>query len=231
MEVTEHQGKALTYLTVLPDSYDPGRQYPLVVLLHGFGANMRDLAGLCPAIDRQRYVYICPNGPIPVQVGLGMLGYAWTPPGESGTPEDAQRAEEMLATLVDEVMERRRVEPEQVILGGFSQGGMMTYRLGLPNPGMFRGLAVLSSKVPDPEALRLRLPTTRTQAIFIAHGTGDTMISVEDARESRRFLEAEGYRPEYREYSMGHEINQEVLSDLVPWIHSVLSTIPSEQER
>ena len=230
MEVSEHQGKTLKYLAIEPDGYDPERRYPMVVLLHGFGASMGDLAGLCPAIDSRGYVYVCPSGPIAMRTGFGTVGYAWTPPRGSGEPEDAQRAEEMLAALFEEAMERYRVEPGQVVLGGFSQGGMMTYSSGLTDPDIFRGLVVLSSTVPDPDELRTRLPASRTQSIFISHGTSDSMISVEDARESLRFLEAEGYTPEYREYPMGHEINQEVLGDLVPWLHGVLPPLVLDAE-
>jgi predicted esterase len=52
------------------------------------------------------------------------------------------------------------------------------------------------------------------------------MIAVEHAREARRFLEEEGYTPRYNEYSMAHEINQDVLNDLVVWVHEVLE-VPS----
>ena len=228
MEVIERQGSALKYLAVEPDEYDPEKRYPMVVLLHGFGASMGDLAGLCQAIDPQGYVYICPNAPIAMQVGFGAVGYAWTQPGESGTPDEAERAEQMISTLMDEVTTQYRVEAGQVILGGFSQGGMMTYRCGLTNPGMFRALVGLSARVSDPDSLRPRLPTDRSQPIFIAHGTADSMIAIEDARQARQFLEAEGYEPRYEEYSMGHEITQEVLDDLAPWIRSVLPPVRSD---
>ena len=66
-----HEGPGLTYLTVLPDDYDPEASYPLVIMLHGFGANMHDLAGLAPAINPTGYVYACPNAPIPFNLGLG----------------------------------------------------------------------------------------------------------------------------------------------------------------
>ena len=202
----------------------------MLILLHGFGANMADLAGLGRSIDPMGYVYICPNAPIPVELGPGTVGYAWTPARGEATPEDDQRAEEALAALIEEVMEQYGVEPGRAILGGFSQGGMMTYRCGLTKPDVFRGLAVLSSRLPDPDALRARLPAVRDQHIFIAHGTADTMISVQDARESRRLLEEEGYTPEYREYSMAHEISPDVLDDLATWTHTVLSPLGSEPE-
>ena len=228
MDVKEGQGSALKYLAVEPDGYDPNRHYPLVVLLHGFGSSMSDLAGLCPAIDPDGYVYICPNAPIPMQVGFGAVGYAWTRPGDSGTPDEAERAEQMLSTLMDEVTGQYHVEAGQVVLGGFSQGGMMTYRCGLTNPGMFRALVALSARVSDPDSLRQRLPADRSQSIFIAHGTADTMIAVEDARRARWFLESAGYEPRYQEYAMGHEITQGVLDDLAPWIRSVLPPVRSE---
>ena len=41
------------------------RSYPMIILLHGFGAHMGDLASLAPAIDPTGYVYIFPNAPIP----------------------------------------------------------------------------------------------------------------------------------------------------------------------
>ena len=222
MKVSEHTGKTLQCLAVEPDGYGGDVRYPMVVLLHGFGANMRDLVGLCTAIGPEGYVYIFPSGPLPVQIGLGMTGYAWTPPGDGSTSEDGERAQEMLEGLLDEVIDRYTVEPGQVLMGGFSQGGMMTYRMGLPEPDIFGGLAVLSSRIPDTEGLRVRLPAGRNQAIFISHGTRDTMIPLEDARESKRFLESEGYRPQYAEYEMAHEISQDVMGDLVPWIHRVL---------
>ena len=106
----------------------------------------------------------------------------------------------------------------------------MTYRYGLPNAHIFRGLVALSAKLSDPDGLRARLPPERSQSIFVAHGTADTMIPVQDARESRRFLEGEGYRPDYREYSMGHEITQEVLSDMASWIRDLLSSGGERQE-
>jgi len=52
------------------------------------------------------------------------------------------------------------------------------------------------------------------------------MISVNDARKSRDFLESEGYSPEYHEYPMGHEISQAVIDDMVVWLAKVLPAGP-----
>ncbi len=227
LQARQIDGNSLSYIIVEPDGYDETLEYPAIVLLHGFGASMSDLAGLAPAIERTGYLYLFPNAPIPMQIGMGMTGYAWTPPGGDGTDRAAERAEDLLAAFFDEVCERHHLTHGEIVMGGFSQGGMMTYRFGLPRPEMFAGLAVLSGRVPSPEALSERLPEHRGQPIFIAHGTQDTVIEVAAARRSREFLEKSGYAPQYHEYEMGHEINQEALSDLDSWLRDLMPPLPS----
>ena len=132
------------------------------------------------------------------------------------------RAENLLAGFFEEAMERHGITEGGMVMGGFSQGGMMTYRFGLPRPEMFAGLVILSGRVPASDTLSENLPEYRGQPIFVAHGVQDTMIGVKDARESRDFLTSEGYSPQYHEYEMGHEINQDVMSDMVSWVHNLM---------
>ena len=183
---------------------------------------MQDLAGLAPTINPNGYVYACPNAPIAFDLGLGRAGYGWTSPRSESTPEEVVKAENLLGEFFDEVFEQFHVAPGRSILLGFSQGGGMTYRCGLPRADQFAGLVALSASLPDTKELESKLPDDRTQPIFIAHGLSDPLISAETAVNARRFLDEAGYNPEYREYNMAHEISTEVLNDLVPWIARVL---------
>ena len=221
MQVTEHSGDTLKYLTLEPDDHNPETPYPMVILLHGFGSNMHDLASLCPSIDPRGYIYVCPNAPLPLEIGLGATGYAWLIPPE-GSPEAFLSASDQMAAFYEEVLGRYQVHPGWAVLGGFSQGGVMTYRSGLTNPKRFRGLIALSAWIPDTDGLLAELPEQRDQHIFIAHGWADTMIPLTRAREARRFLESEGYVPHYREYQMGHQTSQEEVDDLAGWLRGVL---------
>ncbi len=226
MKTERHDGRSLPFLTVLPDDYDPAASYPLVIMLHGFGAHMGDLAGLAPAIEDKGYVYACPNAPLAFDFGGGYTGYGWMPRQNVASPEEVQAAREkseaLLEDFFEEAFEKLNATRGKVALLGFSQGGAMTYRCGLKSPEVFSGLVALSAAVFDPEILRPRLPENRDQPVFVAHGTRDMQIDVETARATRAFLEAEGYQPQYREYNMGHEIPFEVLSDLIPWLTGVL---------
>ena len=216
------QGETLPYVTVEPDGYDSARSYPMAILLHGYGSHMGDLAGLSGVVDASGYVYAMPNAPIEIPLGYGMVGYAWKHPLERGEDSGVRASEERLEAFFDEVMAFYGVGPGNAVLGGFSQGAMMTYHVGLAKRETFRGLVCLSGAVMDADKLRQRLPADRDHPIFISHGKEDAVIPVEAARLSLRFLKGEGYAPEYREYEMGHEINAAVLNDLTAWLHRVL---------
>ena len=215
------EGKSLKYVVVEPDGYRRGADYPMVVLLHGYGSHMGDLAGLAPTIDRESYVYALPNAPIPLDLGYGAAGYAWSEPLDGGFDEDGS-SEAQVEAFVDEVAELYEVAAGNIVLGGFSQGGMMAYRHGLPRPEVFRGLMALSARIPDRDEMQALLPTRRDQPVFISHGTLDTLIPIDEGRGSYRFLEANGYEPELHEYEMAHQITAEVVADLAAWLRRVL---------
>jgi len=218
-----NEGPGLQYITVVPDDYTPDSSYPLVIMLHGFGANMQDLAGLAPAISADGYVYACPNAPIPFQLGPGQTGFGWLTPRGGGTVEETANSDKLLGDFFDTVFQQFNVSPGNAILMGFSQGGGMTYRCGLERADKFAGLAALSATLPDEDDLAARLPAERTQPIFIAHGLFDQMVSEDTAQSAKSFLESNGYTPEFHTYNMGHEISGEELGDLVPWVARVLS--------
>ena len=144
----------LHYLAIFPDDYDADADYPLVVMLHGFGANMQDLAGLAPSINRKGYVYVCPNAPIEFELSPGMIGYGWHPPRGQATEEHFAQAEALLDAFFTEALTEFRANDGRAVLLGFSQGGGMTYRMGLGRPDRFAALVALSASLPDPEVLR-----------------------------------------------------------------------------
>ena len=230
MNTQVFEGNALPYVLVTPTGFTTDVRYPLVVFLHGFGASMHDLAGIADAIDSAAYVYAFPNAPYRVDLGGGIAGYSWDvversvqpvrpgPPAPSGLPPfDAP-----LQTFLDEVIAQTGAIPGRVVLGGFSQGGGAVLHFGLPRPEAFCGLAALSASFNPVYGLPERLPASRDQSIFLAHGANDPCISVDHARTTKAFLEGAGYAPSYHEYDIAHAIAPQELHDLAAWLHDVL---------
>jgi phospholipase/carboxylesterase len=209
VKAEEFQGKALPYILVKPEGFAANGSYPLIVLLHGFGTSMYDLASLAPAIDDAGYVYAFPNAPYSVNLGFGGSGFSWSAdrPGVQDT-------------TVAEIIGATGTGAGRIGLGGFSQGAGMALKHGLLRPDTFGPLIVLSGFFRDADTVRPRLPERRDQPIFLVHGRQDQMIALTQAHDTRRFLEEAGYPVEYHEYDMPHTITDQVLSDLRPWLHA-----------
>jgi phospholipase/carboxylesterase len=109
------------------------------------------------------------------------------------------------------------------VLGGFSQGAVMTYALGLgrgrPRPAALVALSGFMPTVPGFE-LDLEPPLP---PIAIGHGTFDDVISVEWGRRARQELEAAGADVRYREYPLPHAVDPRFLVELVPWLSAALA--------
>ena len=198
-----------------------GEPEGLLVLFHGRGADEDDLFPLLDVLDPERRLLgITPRGPLSLPPG----GAHWYSVREIGFPEP----ETFLATYgavsawLDALTEETGIPPERTVLGGFSQGAVMTYSLGLgrtrPRPA---ALVALSGFIPTVEGLELELgpPPPR---IAIGHGTEDAVISVEWSRLARRALEEAGADLLYREYPLTHAVDPRFLQELAPWIASAL---------
>ena len=190
--------------------------HPTLVAMHGFGANALDLLGLAPYIADGRFMVICPQGPMEVPIGP-TRGYAWFPIRMGSAPDhDAIADANKIATeFLNTALQKYPVDRKKLVMLGFSQGGMMAYRLAVRNPSKFAALVGLSTYFPpelkneinDPAALEA-LPT------LIQHGRADEMIEITRARASVETLRSLKMPLTYREYDCGHEITAEGLKDL-----------------
>jgi phospholipase/carboxylesterase len=199
---------------------------PTVVAIHGHGANGFDLLGLGPYLAAGRVLLICPEAEFVLQPGL--LSYTWfeTAPPARRSEREFERVTAALSDFIRDAVPRYGGDPARTALIGFSQGGTLAYRLGLAEPSRFRGVAALSTWLPDEAAERAERGPAGTLPLLVQHGTDDPMISVDRARESRERLNALGASPDYREYPMGHEIRPDSMRDLSEWLERVLE-IPS----
>jgi phospholipase/carboxylesterase len=193
----------------------------LLVLFHGRGADEHDLFPLLDLLDPERRLLgVTPRGPLSLPPG----GAHWYSVREIGypDPETFLATYDAVSSWLDAMGEETAIPAERTVLGGFSQGAVMTYSLGFghgrPRPA---GLLALSGFIPTVEGLELELgpPPPR---IAIGHGTADPVISVEWSRLAHRALEEAGSDVLYREYPLTHAVDPRFLQELAPWITSAL---------
>jgi phospholipase/carboxylesterase len=117
--------------------------------------------------------------------------------------------------------------PDRTVLGGFSQGAVMTWALGLgrgrPRPA---AIVALSGFVPTVPRLELDLEPPLPR-VAVGHGALDAVISVDWSRQARALLEAAGADVLYHESQLlGHGIDPSFLQQLTPWIRDAV--VPPE---
>ena len=156
-----------------------------LVLFHGRGADENDLFLVLDFLDpERRLVAATPRGPLSLPPG----GAHWYVVREVGFPdkETFDASYELAGGWLEAFAEQTGVPPEQTLLGGFSQGAVMTYALGLgrgrPRPA---GLIALSGFIPTVEGFELDL-SPPLPPVAIGHGTYDPVISVEWSRRDRK---------------------------------------------
>jgi phospholipase/carboxylesterase len=198
-----------------------GEDLPAIIALHGWGANAHDLLGLAPMLFDGKAIVLCPQGPVQVPIGGGMMGYGWFPLSPGKPPDVAafQNGADRLRRFVDEAVPRYGADPRRTVILGFSQGGVMAYELALRDPQRFAGIVALSTWLPEQLVPTLpKQPEHEGFPVLVIHGTNDSTLPVERARESREALRPFGVSMTYREFDMGHEIRQDALRVLMRWL-------------
>jgi len=193
--------------------------HPTIVALHGWGASALDLLGLAPYLAGGSFMVLCPQGPVEVPTG-GPPGYGWFPIAGGAAPDAGafQDGVDLLRDFLDAAPKRYPIDPRKLVVLGFSQGGVMAYTLALAEPQRFAALVALSSWLPATLAEQLPQVDREQLSTLVHHGTGDTMIPIERARESVEVLRRLRVPLTYREFEMGHEINGQSLTDLTRWL-------------
>lgn len=214
---------ALHYLHTIPSAQPDDASLPLVVVLHGRGADANDLADLAPMVDGPGgYRFVFANAPKAFEPYPGMtFGFTWFD-GWPPTPESIAESRRLLLDFLDQIIERYPPKDGKVILAGFSQGGLMALDVGFRTKTPLAGIVVMSGglyedELPDFEA-------RSDQRVLIVHGTLDDMIPVVAARRARRVLEDHGIQPEYHEFSMGHHVTQESMAVVTDFIRRCIQT-------
>jgi phospholipase/carboxylesterase len=189
-----------------------------IVLLHGRGTSEQDLLPLLDVFDpRERLVGAFPRGPLQ----LPPIGYHWYVVERVGfpDPESFRATFQRLGEWLDGLHERTGVPIGRTVLGGFSQGAVMAWALGL-GPGRPRpaGVLAMSGFIPTVPDFELQLAGLEHFPIAITHGVSDPVISVELGRQARDRAKAAGADVAYRETDVPHIVDPRLIPGLVDWL-------------
>lgn len=203
-----------------------------VVWLHGLGADGHDFEGIVqeltlPADYNVRFVF--PHAPVqPVSINGGYRMRAWYDITESDLGRQVdfagiKQSATSIAQLIQEPL-LKQFSTDQIVLAGFSQGGVIALHLGLRHTSAFGGIMALSTYAPTAFELgREGNGQCRNTPIFWAHGTLDPVVSVTQAQQDMEKIRKWGCNPQWHTYPMPHSVCAQEVVDISRW----LSALPS----
>lgn len=181
----------------------------LMLMLHGLGDSIEGYRWLPQAMGLPWLNYLLVNAPDEYYGGYSWFDYA------GDIVPGVQKSRSMLFDLLDH-WRGKGFPTEQTILGGFSQGGLMSVEVGLRYPHRFAGIVGISGYVCEPEKLVQELsPVAFQQRLLITHGTLDPMIPFAEVREQVNLLKSAGLRIEWHELVKAHTIAGEAEVELI----------------
>jgi len=188
---------------------------PLLVLLHGRGADEDDLFTLAPEIDSSIAIASV-RAPLPADEG----GYTWC---ESRTPgryigESLRASLTWFQAWLDSITSGRP-EPQEVYLLGFSAGMAMASALLLDEPARYAGAILLSGTIPFETDLSITKNRLAGVRVFHGHGSFDRVIPADLVSRSTKYLrESSGAELETHTYPIAHEIIEAETRDIKAWL-------------
>ncbi|MCD9466006.1 carboxylesterase [Photobacterium iliopiscarium] len=201
-----------------------------VIWLHGLGSNGHDFEALLPELQLPADMpirFIFPHAAsIPVTINGGVVMPAWY---DIISLDVARKlnVEQLIdsAQSVIDLVEReisRGIASERIILAGFSQGGAVVYHAALSYSKPLAGLLTLSTYFPTANIIQYS-ESNRQLPIEIMHGRYDPVVVPKLGEMARDDLIVAGYQPQWRTYSMEHQVCMPEIQDIAQWITARLS--------
>ena len=162
------------YSVHVPEDLDDSEPVPLVMVLHGAsmsGSLMETITGFSELADEQGFIVVYPES----ETSNWDFGYGIS------TPQGNQRVDDVgfLTHVVAEISAEHNIDPNRVLVAGYSNGASMAYRLGCEAPETFTALAGVASPASVGSLTGCTSDSPNPISVLIIHGSADPILSWE----------------------------------------------------
>jgi len=193
---------------------------PVIIMLHGFGSDENDLFSFASELP-SKYAIISLKAPIRLQP----YGNAWyniyfdNDQGKFSDDEQAIESRELVSKCIDEIIEKYKVDPNNITLLGFSQGTILSFAVALSYPEKVKNVIGLSGYV-NKDILKEGYAKNnfKNLKVYTSHGSVDQVIPVQWAQQTKPFLESLNIECAYSEFPVGHGVAPDNFLELKKWL-------------
>jgi len=195
-----------------------------IIWMHGLGADGNDFVPIVNELklpEGKHIKFIFPHAPErPVTINNGYVMRAWYDISNTNCEDELgiRNSQKAIDALIENEIQNGIVS-HNIILAGFSQGGVMALQVGLRHTSQLGGIIALSCYLPLADMLVDEAESVNaTIPIFMSHGSQDSVILISRAVTSKEKLLATDYPVEWHEYPMAHSVCMEEIEDISHWL-------------
>ena len=180
--------------TIILDPLSKTKPKNAVILCHGYGGDGKDisiLAGYWRSYLPET-IFVCPDAP--EKCAASPTGYQWFDLIDQTTEQILSKslvAESKLNNLIDEVKKKYDLKAEQIIIGGFSQGCMITLQTGIKRKDKINSIIGYSGKIINVEHLSKNINSRPN--VILMHGDNDQVVTIDSFLEAKDFFVKNNY--------------------------------------
>ena len=202
----------------------------IVIWLHGLGADYNDFVPLVHELNLDKCVkFIFPNAPMrPITINNGYIMRGWYDIYELTAKSLGENVDiagiNQSVNLINKIIEDQLSQgfnSEQIIIAGFSQGGVISYITGLSSKYKLGGIVALSTYLPNVDSYITS--NHKYIPIFAAHGLQDNIVPYIAGNLAYQKLSTAGLKITWHEYPMAHSLCAQEIDDLSLWFNDILA--------
>lgn len=206
-------GGKMPLWTFLPQAYEPGYAYPLLVFLHGHGQTESQWMRAIPHLSRRNYLGIALRGPHTIIRPNGYLGFGW---GRHRRSESA--IEDYVLLAIEETRQIVNVHPGRIFIAGVCEGATIAYQLGLSLADRFAGIIAIQGALPAGPLPLARWRGVHRTSVFIGNDSSEPSFDSVAGEDAVRVLTSAGVPVEHRTCPHARHLPPTLLRDVDRWV-------------
>ena len=180
----------------------------VLYFMHGYMQNLPDYANHVINQFGDNYVTVILQAPYEISLASGDFSWFDSDISDNDTIFNEDHLKESLEKIlfcIDKIIEKEKINPAKIFIGGFSQGGIMACKLALEHPDVVDGFIVHNTKLPNVYQVRTDKSVYKRLSGLVINGKYDKIINPINSKQIANTFIALGAKIQSKELEIGHE--------------------------
>jgi len=195
---------------------------PVLFLMHGYGNNEKQFNKLIKELNN-KFLIVSMRAPFNFMLTKNRwYEYSILDGDTLSNQVQINESTNRIIQTIEIIKKEYNVDEKKIFIGGFSQGGIMSYKLALLYPNKFKGIFVHSARLPVEYSVKEPNSSYKNLNILIIHGSKDRGLSTKWAYQGKGLFEKLGVNTSYYEAKIGHKMNKETYFKIKEWLFALV---------